>query len=755
MTSAAKKLDRVRDRAGFTPIPPNLDINELVKSCRNFHHVSRADARTFNSAERLKEMIQSQVIDGGKPLVLENWHETPDWPKWIFKPEWLVDNHGQDPINIRDISSMKDHSFSMKHYLNSLSVLASKFTAQDYDGTKQRLYAKDIDCPPAWQKSLEKILPACTFYLSSADLMSHLPIDARAENLMCYFGHEGTYTPAHKEMCASLGQNIMVYTSPGGSSLWFMTASEDRDVVAEYWLGGLGHDIEVESHFASIEALKNAPFPVYIIEQKVGDFILVPPLAPHQVWNRGEATMKVAWNRTTAETLKLAIEESLPKARLVCRDEQYKNKAIIYETLKHYHRILSREISRDHDISLSKLKADFCMLFELFDMIILDEHFSPVYEGRVEVKKIPNEFNVTCSFCRGNIFNRFLSCKRCVEPSDDEDGDDDVYDICMECYSRGRSCACISKLCWEEQHDWNTLLRDHEKFRMQVISIEGAVTENSPRKLATAFKNIEKKSLAWVCQEQLLARPFVDVTKDPSLDDVDDAKDIERKKRMGLLVNCHVCKVRHPDWKIAKCNACSKAYCYGNLWRAFDIDPFEVLCDAEWKCPFCLGICSCGQCRKNGKMVPYEPKGTMLGASTKHVADPRSVESLVDFSRGNLTWLSENIESLKRKRSSAGTDDGDAIARSFTSFDEYGTIDEEDEGYGLQHNGEIPIDPSLAVSSDEAPKARDDDYHEPDLDGSVRNGLISSSGWQSFSGSFGNKIDKNTRGNGKKRKSLR
>lgn len=112
----------------------------------------------------------------------------------------------------------------------------------------------------------------------------------------------------------------------------------------------------------------------------------------------------------------------------------------------------------------------------------------------------------------------------------------------------------------------------------------------------------------------------------------------------------------------------------------------------------------------------------MLGASTKHVADPRSVESLVDFSRGNLTWLSENIESLKRKRSPIGADDDDAIARSFTSFDEYGAIDEEEEGYGLHHNGEIPIDPSLVVSSDDAPKAGDDDYHEPDLDGSVRNG---------------------------------
>lgn len=422
---------------------------------------------------------------------------------------------------VRDLVAQADMPMTLKHYLNNLGVLSSKFTTQSFNGSQQRLYAKDLDCPPAWQQSLQKILPQSTFYLSPADLMSSLPPEARAENLMCYFGHEGTYTPAHKEMCASLGQNMMVHTSPGASSVWFMTASEDRDIVAEYWLGGLGHDIEVEAHFASIDSFKEAPFPVYIVEQKVGDYILVPPLAPHQVWNRGEATMKVAWNRTTPETLELAIWESLPKARLVCRDEQYKNKAIIYETLKKYHHILSREHGGhkpDEDILREKMKADFCKLYKLFDVILMDEQFSPDM-ANPKVRKIPNEYNVTCSFCRGNIFNRFLSCKRCIPPPE-EGEDDDVYDVCLECYARGRSCGCISKLCWEEQHDWQALLEDHESFRVEVISIEGAVSVDSPRKFVTAFNNLGRKSLAWVCQEQLLSRPFVDITKDPVLEDV-------------------------------------------------------------------------------------------------------------------------------------------------------------------------------------------------------------------------------------------
>src|SRR5207237_134501 len=136
-----------------------------------------------------------------------------------------------------------------------------------------------------------------------------------------------------------------------GSSIWFMTETKDRQVVREYFLSMLGHDIEIEKHFAQINAWKKATFPVYIVEQRVGDFILVPPLAPHQVWNRGTRTIKVAWNRTTVETLEMALHEALPKARLVCRDEQYKNKAIIYYTLEKYAREM-QEMEKSADIGI-------------------------------------------------------------------------------------------------------------------------------------------------------------------------------------------------------------------------------------------------------------------------------------------------------------------------------------------------------------------------------------------------------------------
>ena len=65
--------------------------------------------------------------------------------------------------------------------------------------------------------------------------MSNLPLGMRAENLICYIGHEGAYTPCHREICASLDHNIMVEASSGlleiehgntmkpGYFIWFMT----------------------------------------------------------------------------------------------------------------------------------------------------------------------------------------------------------------------------------------------------------------------------------------------------------------------------------------------------------------------------------------------------------------------------------------------------------------------------------------------------------------------------------------------------
>ncbi|RMZ78907.1 hypothetical protein DV737_g3699, partial [Chaetothyriales sp. CBS 132003] len=779
-----------RPCAAFEPISPDFDIKALVESTPNFEWVVRiqADMIDHQGIEAFEKLVLIHVILGGKPLVVEGYGRRLD--KWTFAVQWLRDNVGSKVEYPRDQTKKATLPMTFAHYLNHMALLTNQWTNMNYkDPDRQRIYLKDIDCPSLWQHKLQDMLPKFLFYLNNCtgdfddsaavnepdptgvdmsrgrgmviakagDLMSCLPKGVHAENLMCYIGHEGTYTPAHREMCASLGQNIMVEASTGavedgkltkpGSSIWFMTESKERAVVSEYWLSRLGHDIEVESHFAQINAWKNAPFKTYVVEQRPGDFILIPPLAPHQVWNRGTRTMKVAWNRTTVETLEMALDEALPRARMVCRDEQYKNKAIIYFTLQHYSRLLKSagNVRRKqqsgkrqaNDVKVRQLEKDFRRLHAMFGRILISESFLPEQQEKAEL--IPFESYITCSYCRCNIFNRFLTCPSCVKSV--EDDEEDTYDICMDCYAMGRSCACISKLRWVEQFTWTELTQQHEQWRVQIIECETQTSDKSPMPLTVELQRMgRKRTLAQICQIELKRRPWRDVTKAPPI-----VQDVEREEEIELDNNgkikkkkkirrsekfvrehaiCHVDKYWEPKWKQAQCSKCDKKYCYGTLFRAYDMMPQDILADPDWMCPSCRNICSCKVCSKRPGYQQYTPQGTVLGHNTKAIADPRSVESLVDFGYSNLAWIQKagddtagNTRRLKRRRQEA-----EAAKALDPELDENYADENEQENGGesnivrvAQQEG-IPIDPALMAMQTSSQTNSVDDREEDECE---------------------------------------
>ncbi|KAH3988922.1 hypothetical protein HBI81_125150 [Parastagonospora nodorum] len=692
-------MPAARPRASFEPIPPDFDVRTFVETADNFQYADRISYEMIanNGIEQFEKLVLLHVVVAGKPLIIDGFEEVLD--PWTFTPSWLRDNHGDKVENARNLTTKESIPLTIKHYLKHMTKLTDQFfdAPERYrDKTRQRIYLKDIDCPQVWQDKLKEHIPQGLFYLNDStgevggagaldepggrkgrgigragDLMSSLPPEMRAENLMCYIGHEGTYTPSHREMCASLGQNIMVNASGQisedgkperpGSSLWFMTETKDRHVVSEYWLSVLGHDIEVENHFAQLIAWKKAPFRTYVVEQRPGDFILIPPLAPHQVWNRGTRTMKIAWNRTTVETLEMAINEALPNSRVVCRDEQYKNKAIVYYTLQKYSTLIKSARAQvemggenaeaiQRSVKVRHLQRDFRKLFDLYKTVLLSEMFAP--ESREHSEFLPYDSNVTCAYCRCNIFNRFLSCKSCKNLFSSEI--EEPYDVCMDCYCMGRSCGCQSGYTWVEQWKWKDLSHKYEEWRAQIIDIDGHMKETTPLPLQEERRYLGKKTLAQVCQEQLRLRPFVDIKnpqpesnssdEEPVVDEYGQVKKVSNKKSKQWLSkhkSCHFCLHKHPKWKMAFCSSCDLSYCYGTLFRAHDMMPLSIMENRNWKCPHCRRVCNTGHCRRDARQTPYEPKGTLLGHDTKKVADPRSVECLVDFSVSNLNWLRE------------------------------------------------------------------------------------------------------------------
>lgn len=63
-----------------------------------------------------------------------------------------------------------------------------------------------------------------------------------------------------------------------------MISAKDKKNAEKLWRS-LGHPLEYEGYFASVEELKTANFPIYVIEQKLGDFVMVPSESYHQVVN--------------------------------------------------------------------------------------------------------------------------------------------------------------------------------------------------------------------------------------------------------------------------------------------------------------------------------------------------------------------------------------------------------------------------------------------------------------------------------------
>lgn len=81
-----------RPCAAFEPISPDLNLPALVESTPNFEYVVRinCDMIDYQGLEAFEKLVILHVIIGGKPLVIEGYHERLD--RWTFTLQWLRDN---------------------------------------------------------------------------------------------------------------------------------------------------------------------------------------------------------------------------------------------------------------------------------------------------------------------------------------------------------------------------------------------------------------------------------------------------------------------------------------------------------------------------------------------------------------------------------------------------------------------------------------------------------------------------------------
>ncbi|KAH8116845.1 hypothetical protein DFH11DRAFT_1505692, partial [Phellopilus nigrolimitatus] len=301
-------------------------LDGLLALGARMQRVPRVSA--LQSAVRLEKIIREHEASG-MPLIIEGWDKTPHWPRdGLFSFEWLLE-HGDERIAVRDCVSRKDKELPFKEFVEK-SRAAPRYASE---GETERLYGKDAVCPPEWRSWLmDSGIPEMLKPGGPEDVLEFLPEHERVETLMCYHGIGDTFTAAHKDLCASSGQNLMCHTEKGGSSFWFMTRSADAPRAAAFF-HARGAELDHEALVVPPADFARAPFAVFVAEQRLGDLVLVPRRSCHQVVNHGGLTIKTSWSRMTVEGLSIAFHHELPIYRRVCRPETYRIKAMVYRAL--------------------------------------------------------------------------------------------------------------------------------------------------------------------------------------------------------------------------------------------------------------------------------------------------------------------------------------------------------------------------------------------------------------------------------------
>ncbi|KAK3806445.1 MAG: hypothetical protein J3Q66DRAFT_393044 [Benniella sp.] len=578
--------------------------------------------------------LETTCVKDGKPVVFEGYHKHPKWDHEIFTFPYIEAKHGDNKIICRDLRAAEDIQITMREYVRT--VHASSFegppteqrSLRKHTKSQQKLlYAKDVTCPQDWRTFLmETVLPPYLGYMKCNDL-NNLNRKLAAENLMIYIGQEGTWTPAHIDQCGAIGHNIMTWADADSSSIWLMVSAEDKDKAEALWRS-CGHPLEYESYFATISDLQRATFPIYVVEQKIGDLIMVPSLCYHQVVNLGKATVKVSWNRLTAHGLSAAVHEVLPRYREIARPEGYRIKTIIKSTVEAWRNLLRNKpsaltIPKESSV-LSLPKEYLCQSFK----IIMNLFRTIVEEDWVDlgVMKIENPQFVkprrldsdtppaVCDFCSSDLWNRHFRCLECKV-------DGDEYDVCTRCFSLGRGCK-------------------HRALSMEFV--ESFSMKSCQKLYSDAIDAWNNSRLFNDCTEyQLLPDPWAEGIV-PSPNEDFSLASLAYKRQELLKVPaflCHVCLSDNKTIARMDCSKCIDQYCEACLFNYFNIQWFDVASKrADWQCPGCQNTCRCAACDEKANlrhepMVPQQkPRALMFSRPEEDTRNRGGVADVVELS---------------------------------------------------------------------------------------------------------------------------
>lgn len=621
--------------------PGPMDYKSIMTRGYPFVPVKRVNVN--DPDVNLEYEVQSRSVENGEPVVLEGFHQQEKWKASLFTFPYLQAKFGDEKILCRDLHNADDVDLTMAQYIetvhgdtldrgstsSSIHAHPSIPGSQDFISPRKPLiYAKDLTCPPTWRNFLMNGgLPPFLAYMRENDL-NNLNTQLAAENLMVYIGQAGTWTPAHIDQCGAIGHNIMTWADTDSSSIWFMIRSKDRKKAEELW-SSFNQPLDYEGYFAGLDELQRAKFPVYVVQQKIGDFVMVPSQCVHQVINLGKATIKVSWNRLTPNCLKAAIASVLPRYREIGRPEGYRIKLIIASTLKAWTEKLE---TQEDDFGMPK--NNFCKAFkevlELYRGIVEEEWVDmhamgsacEPFERPKRLKESQHSQPAICDFCRADIWNRQFQCRECVD-------DEDAYDLCAQCYSLGRGC--------EHRVEHMDLV---ENFSMESCRLTYC--------RALAAWN-QSTALSGCPSHQLITDTwFEKIVPSADKDFSSTTLAYMRHQFAGDGKMCHICRLKSKTQMSAECSSCPLSFCELCLYKYHDTLWTDIASkQSGWKCFRCQGVCPCTQNDKRAVAGCTPPEASHIKSLwfTRPEEDHR-----------NHGGISDDLESPEQEKAALGED---------------------------------------------------------------------------------------------------
>ncbi|PGH01932.1 hypothetical protein AJ79_07763 [Helicocarpus griseus UAMH5409] len=355
----------------------------------------------------------------GQPFVIQDFEKLPQWDDRLFSIESLIELSTKKNIPIRNCSTARDLSFTLKKFADAARQSYREF---------KNLYARDLQCPEAWLERCRTLLPPEVQYGGRVDLFQWLPSCARSEVMMAYVGSEGSSSGFHRCFSSTVALNLLVEASASDRPVLCFGTDFESQIKYDAFMAARGASPHVDWLNLGPDELQRADFPLYIHEQKVGELVVFPPATAHQVWNLGAVSTKMVWNILHPLSLEAGLNYVQPPFNRLCHpDVARSNLSLACAMLS-----LLRE-------SPGPLPPDLPLLTRLFRQMVRDEMIDDQPVTPISLVRIPDTAIATCDFCGTAIWNRHLRCNECQD-----------FDLCLLCFLSGRSCEHLSSYSWAE-----------------------------------------------------------------------------------------------------------------------------------------------------------------------------------------------------------------------------------------------------------------------------------------------------------------